>query len=213
MKIKKLGHCCLFIEIENLKILTDPGAWTDYPIDLPTVDIILITHEHQDHFHVSSLVSFLKVAPSARVITNKSVGALLDKEGIHYELLSHGENKTFSGVLIEAFGEMHAEIYDTIGRVENTGYFIGEKLFYPGDAFTIPGKKVDVLALPVAGPWIKSKEAIDYAKEVKPRVVFPVHDAMLRDDRATPFYFVPTKALEGTGIEFVTLLAGEEKEF
>ena len=28
MKIKKLGHCCLVIEINGRKIMTDPGSWT-----------------------------------------------------------------------------------------------------------------------------------------------------------------------------------------
>ena len=29
MKITKLGHCCLVIEEKGLKILTDPGSYTD----------------------------------------------------------------------------------------------------------------------------------------------------------------------------------------
>lgn len=60
--------------------------------------------------------------------------------------------------------------------MENTGYFIDEKLFYPGDAFTDPGRPIDVLALPVAGPWVKISESVDYALALKPRTVFPVHD-------------------------------------
>ena len=28
MKVKKLGHCCLIIEENGKKIMTDPGSWT-----------------------------------------------------------------------------------------------------------------------------------------------------------------------------------------
>lgn len=28
MKIKKLGHCCLVVEIEGKKIMIDPGSYT-----------------------------------------------------------------------------------------------------------------------------------------------------------------------------------------
>ena len=28
MKIKKLGHCCLVIETNGKKIMTDPGSYT-----------------------------------------------------------------------------------------------------------------------------------------------------------------------------------------
>ena len=213
MKIKKLGHCCLFIEIQGVKLLTDPGAWTEYPADLPIPDIILITHEHSDHLHVPSLVAFLAVAPHAKIITNASVGKLLDAENIAYETIRDQESRDVLGILIEGFGSHHAEIYGEIGQVENTGYMIGEKLFYPGDALTNPSKPVDILALPVAGPWMRIREAIAYAKEIHPHIAFPVHDAMLRDDRNGAFYYAPTEALKNTDIKFVVMKNGEEKEF
>ena len=42
-----------------------------------------------------------------------------------------------------------------------------------------PGKPVEVLALPVAGPWLKISETIEYAKQVNPKICFPVHDGMM----------------------------------
>ena len=99
-----------------------------------------------------------------------------------------------------------------IPSVENTGYFIANKLFYPGDAFYKPSKPVEVLAVPVAGPWMKVSEGIDYAKEVKPKKCFPVHDGILIPALQETVQRVTKGGLEGTGIEFIPLKEGEEIE-
>lgn len=201
MKITKFGHCALLIEEGGLRILTDPGSYSTIPADLQDIDIILITHEHADHFHLDSLKKILEDCPQAKIITNKSVGKLLDKENISYQVVEDGESVSISGVLIEGFGKEHIEIYKKLMLVQNTGYFIADKLFYPGDAFYDPKKKVDILALPVAGPWCKISEAVDYALSVKPRIAFPVHDAGLKIIGGN--HKVPQMVLKENGIDFV----------
>ncbi len=212
MKIKKLGHCCLLIEIDGARIMTDPGAWSTAQNDVVGVDIILITHEHQDHLHVGSLQTVLKNNPSAKIFTNTAVGKILSAEGISFTLLEDGGSHTEDAITLEGYGTTHASIYDSLFTpVQNTGYFIQNKFFYPGDAFIVPPKVVDVLALPVCGPWMHIRECIDYAKEIKPRVCFPVHDGMLAIHG--PFHMVPKMALEKVGLTFTPMLPGEEKEF
>lgn len=210
MKITKFGHCALLIEEGGLRIITDPGSYSTIPNDLQNIDIILITHEHADHYHVESLVKILKNCPKAKIITNKSVGKLLDKENISYQVVEDGESTNISGILIEGFGNDHIEIYKAFNLVQNTGYFIAEKLFYPGDAFYDPKKKVDILALPVAGPWCKISEAVDYALSVKPRVTFPVHDAVLKIIGGN--HKVPEMVLKKNGIDFVVPEIGKTIE-
>lgn len=213
MKIKKLGHCCLYIEVKGLKALTDPGVFSTSQDELTGLDLILITHEHQDHLHVESLKNVLKNNREACVVSNSSVGKILDKEGIKYTLLEGTSGMTLKDVALEAHDGKHEEIYEEFGQVQNTGYFIDEKLFYPGDSFHNPQKPVDILALPVAGPWCRIGDAIRYALEVKPRVVFPVHDAVVSDVAMSVFHMMPESVLTKEDIEFVSLKAGEEKEF
>ncbi len=57
MKITKFGHCCLFVEHAGVTILTDPGSYSDMDAikALTGIDAFVITHEHQDHFHVDTL--------------------------------------------------------------------------------------------------------------------------------------------------------------
>jgi L-ascorbate metabolism protein UlaG (beta-lactamase superfamily) len=213
IKIKKLGHCCLLIKTSGLTILTDSGNFSTEQDVVTGIDLVLITHEHADHLHVDSLKSVLKNNPKAEVITNTSVGKILDAENIKYKIVENGQVFDFSEILIESFDGKHEEIFEDFGQVQNTGYFIGDRLFYPGDSFIDPQKHVDVLALPVAGPWCKIGDAITYALKLKPKNVFPVHDGMLVRERVGGFHKVPQKILTENGINFVGMLEGEEMEF
>ncbi|MEK7170533.1 MAG: MBL fold metallo-hydrolase [Patescibacteria group bacterium] len=227
MRITKLGHCCLIVEIttpasedggtpfvkgdKRVRIMTDPGTFTTAQNEQKNIDIILITHEHQDHLHVDSLKTVLRNNPTAKVITNCGVGAILEREGIPYELLEDKQSKTIAGVLLEGFGEKHGVIYQELGQVVNTGYFIAGRFFYPGDALYDPQKTVEILALPLVGPWLKSSEAVDYAKKLKPKIAFPVHDMLLTYTK--PFLGPMEKFLPPAGIEFKVLELGKKYDF
>ena len=191
--------------------MTDPGTYSTLQNEAKNIDYIFITHEHPDHLHVESLKMVLKNNPKAKIVTNKAVGKLLDVEKNSYELLEHGGSKDFSGIHVEGYGEKHEVIYETFGLVQNTGYFFANRFFYPGDAFYNPGKPIEILALPVAGPWMKISEAIDYAKEVKPKVCFPVHDGGLKGPGIA--HRAPKTILPPAGIEFIEMVEGSTQEF
>jgi len=211
MQITKIGHCCLVVKEQGLTIVTDPGAWSTEQNSLQGIDVILITHEHQDHFHIDSVKQILAHNPEAKIVTNTSVGKLLDMEGIGYEVLDHEQRIEIKGVPIEAFGQVHALIYSEVNQVQNTGFFIAKRLFYPGDAFSNPGKQVEILALPVCGPWMHIAEALDYALELKPKVVFPVHDGMLKI--YGPFHKLPEVVLTQNSMQFIVPELGKKIEF
>ncbi len=60
MKIRKLGHCCLIIEENGKRVMTDPGSYTvTEQENEKNVDLIIITHEHADHLHTDSLKNIL----------------------------------------------------------------------------------------------------------------------------------------------------------
>lgn len=214
MKIKKIGHCCLVIDINDVRILTDPGAFTvDEHKNVSDVDIILITHEHGDHLHTDSLKEIIKNNPDARVYTNSSVGKILDEQGIRYKVLEGTDSETVNDILLEAFDGKHEEIFEDFGIVQNTGYFIANKLFYPGDAYKNPEKNVEVLALPLGGPWCKVPDAIRYAIEVKPNKAFPVHDGILKESGLNINYNHTGRELGERGITFVEMREGDEQDF
>jgi L-ascorbate metabolism protein UlaG (beta-lactamase superfamily) len=214
MKIKKLGHCCFVAEPRiGIRIMTDPGAFSNTQNDEKNIAAVLITHEHADHLHIDSLKKILENNPGVIVITNTSVGKLLDESSIKYVVVEEGEKYDLNGVNIAGFGNLHAEIYGTYGQVQNTGYMI-DKLCYPGDSFQRPDMDVDILALPVCGPWMNTKDAIEYVRDFNPnpRIVFPVHDAMLKDS-VPVMWKIPERFINEFGVKFKKLELGKEEEF
>jgi L-ascorbate metabolism protein UlaG (beta-lactamase superfamily) len=213
MHITKLGHCCLVLEVDGVKILTDPGTFTTVQNSMTGIDVILITHEHADHYHAESVAAVLKNNPGCVVVANAAVAALIAKENIStvVTIVRDGESADIAGIKIEGFGKDHAPIYGEMGKCENTAYMVAQKFYFPGDNFCAPGKAVDVLALPVAGPWMKISDAIDFAKEVKARVAFGVHDGMIHPN----FRGFVGRVLEMfvPATEYVSLADGETKEF
>ena len=210
MKITKLGHCCLLIEIRNKKILTDPGSYTvEGHSKLEDLDYILFTHEHQDHYHLESLKVILEKNPQAVVYANTSVSELLEKEGVTHTKVDHKQNISLGDIPVIGIGEKHALMNSSIPISSNLGFLIDSKLWYPGDAFTNPERPVEILALPVSGPWMKISEAIDYALMIKPKVAFPVHDGT----RFGSAHNLPAKILPAAHIEFVVMIEGDSKEF
>jgi L-ascorbate metabolism protein UlaG (beta-lactamase superfamily) len=212
MKITKLGHCCLLVEINGVTFLTDPGAYTTAQNEVMGINYIVFSHEHSDHLHIESLKQVLAHNPEAKVISNASVGAILAKENIQFMQVSDGEEVEVSGVTISGHGLKHAPIYKEYEQVENTGYFFDKKLFYPGDAFCSPGAPVDILAFPVTGPWCNVSDAMDYLLKVKPAKAFAVHDGnLIRPQGITKR--LPEILSKENGIEFFYLELGKKYDF
>ena len=111
----------------------------------------------------------------------------------------------------EICGSKHAEILPTIPLIQNSGFLIAGRLFFPGDAFTVPNKSVEILALPVCAPWSKLSEVISYLKKVKPKIAFPVHDAILNIKRL--YYHWPEQTMLEIGGGWRVIEEGQCLEF
>lgn len=215
MRITKFGHCCLLIEDKGVRILTDPGSYTTAQNELTDIQIVLITHEHGDHFHVESVKEILNNNPEVLIVTNNSVNELLKKEGImNTKIVEDGESFEYKGIKLNGHGKEHVEIYKDVSRVMNTGYFIGERLYYPGDAFFNPNKEIEILLLPVQGPWCRVKDSIEFALTLKPKIALPVHDGQLNDFGYRSINKGAISAvLPENNIQFIPLEIGKETEF
>jgi len=214
MNITRYGHSCLLVEDNGVRVLTDIGTMNETP-DIAGVSAIVISHEHGDHFDIEKIKEVLKNNPDAQIITHAAVGEKLNEAGISFVAIEPGESLNINGFMIESYGTDHAIIYGDTPPCRNTGFLLANKLFMPGDALhDIPAKPVEILALPTSGPWMKLAEAIDYAKAVKPKAAFPIHDALYTDAvRKGGIATWMERLLTPAGIEFVNVLPGESKEF
>ena len=209
MKITKLGHCCLLIEVAGRRVLTDPGMFTVAQHSaVRDIDVVVITHEHGDHCHTDSVVDIVAANPNVQIVCNASVGAVLQSVELAYTTVAHGQSVLCAGVPIRAHDSTHAEIYEAVGQVPTTGYLIGERLFCPGDSWDQPEFSVEVLALPVAGPWCRIADAIRFALAVRPATVFPVHDGLLNEQGVGITYSHPATQLTAANITFTPLRDG-----
>ncbi len=215
MNITRFEHSCMLVEEQGVRILTDLGSWTEGVPEFDALSALLITHEHHDHFDIEKLKTLSEMNPGIQVITHAAVGKILQEGGIAYTGIEPGETISVSGVSIRSYGTEHAIIYGAALSCRNTGFLVAEKLFIPGDALhDIPSVPVEILALPTGGPWMKVAEAIDYAKAMRPRLVFPIHDAMYtKPYRLTSVPRWMTTNLAPEGIEFVNMQPGDSKEF
>ncbi len=177
MKITHLGHACLLVETAGARILIDPGTLSSGFEGLRDLDAILISHNHEDHLDVPKVVELITANPNAVVLADPE-----SAPSINARAVKRGDRIEVGGSVIDVLGETHAPIYENFPGSANVAFVIDDgALFHPGDSFDVPDVKVDVLALPISGPWLKLGDVIEYLRTVSPRVAIPIHEAAWAD--------------------------------
>jgi L-ascorbate metabolism protein UlaG (beta-lactamase superfamily) len=179
MRLTKFGHSCLLVEEGRARILLDPGTMSDGFEELEGLTAVLFTHQHGDHLDAERLRGVLDRNRGVRVVSDQGSAELLGEAGVDVEVVNDGDEFEVAGVGVRVAGRDHAIIHPDIPVVLNVGYLVAGRLFHPGDAFTLPGQDVDVLAVPAGAPWLKVSEAIEYLRQVRPLVAVPVHEKVL----------------------------------
>jgi len=177
MELTKYEHACFTVEKDGKTIVVDPGAFTtDFSIPEDVVAVI-ITHEHGDHLDNDQLSEIIAKNPDAIVLAPQDVTATLNT--FETRTVHGGDSFALSGFDLDFYGDDHAVIHPDMDKAQNVGVLIEDRLYFPGDSFTVPEKSVDTLALPVSAPWMKVSEAIEFMKTIGARFTFPTHDALL----------------------------------
>jgi hypothetical protein len=65
---------------------------------------------------------------------------------------------------------------------QNIAFLINEQFLHPGDSLsrTFFNTAVQVIALPVAAPWLTMLSSLDFAYQNRPEQVLPVHDGFVK---------------------------------
>lgn len=187
MKIEKIGHSCVVIELNGKRLLIDPGLFVFIenklkPEDLGPVDVVLITHTHPDHYYPEALKKIFAIKPF-RLLVGSETKDVMEKDGLGIQpvIAIAGGVCELEGFSIKAFDCPHEQI--PISCPHNMAYKVNDLVYHPGDSYFVPKDlgAVKILLLPNGGPWATTKGTVEFAKEIMPEVAMPIHDAMHKD--------------------------------
>ena len=184
VKITCIKHASMEINYNGVEIQVDPvGMWlkpeTDYAT-FPKANIILITHEHKDHFDREAITCVR--TPATSTYSNTAVYNMF-RNSIP---LKNGDSIVYApDIKIEAvpaynYTEGHTQFHPK-GR--DNGYILtldGLRIYIAGDTEDIPEmeaiKDIDIAFLPCNQPYTMTvDQLVKAAKTIKPKVLFPYH--------------------------------------
>jgi len=198
-RVTFLGHATLLLEVDDLRILTDPVLHDGMgPVRRQTkavlpelfadLDAVFISHGHHDHLDLASLRA-LPGKPT--VIVPKGFGAMFAKAvGGPVEEVEPGDRLTIDRVHFEVTAAEHSGKREPLGPA---GPAIGcvirgsRSVYFPGDTDLFPGMDalagtLDLALLPVWG-WgpnigpghMDPGRAAEAAAILRPHLAVPIH--------------------------------------
>lgn len=176
MKITKYDHSSIIIEKDDFSIIIDPVEYTTKIPDYRNVKAFIITHLHSDHYQPVAFGRLLSLNPSAPIFTPDDNAPNIPNPTI----VNDGQSTQIDTFHLSFYGENHASIVDDHIPCQNISVIIDNKIVHPGDSLlTPPLQSPQLLFAPLAAPWCKASEVVDYINTIKPQHVIPIHDAIL----------------------------------
>ncbi|TPE48821.1 MBL fold metallo-hydrolase [Amaricoccus solimangrovi] len=207
--IHPVRHASFVMTTPGLVVYSDPVWGAELYDGLPRPGLILITHEHKDHFDPETLSAL--VGEDTRLVTNPSVHDKLP-EALRMKAtpLANGESATAGDIGIEAVPAYNTTPdrlqYHPKGR--DNGYVLtigGQRIYIAGDTEDIPELRaqedIDIAFVPMNLPYTMDVEqAASGVAAFAPKVVYPYHygesdlDAF---EKALEASGAPTKVVRG----------------
>lgn len=176
MKITKYPQSNFLIEENGKKILIDPGNFTfeKYSVDdFPTLDGVLITHQHPDHLDKKAVKALRGLG--IPVYGNSDVASVLGENSVEMSVVESNKEFQAAGFTIKPLDLPHCKMLDGSPGPPNTGFVINGTFFHPGDGIELARLKVENAAIPIAGPTIDYDRAWKLAKSLQAKRVIPMH--------------------------------------
>lgn len=170
VRVTWLGHASVLLACETFTVYVDP--WKVAPT-LSKADLVLITHEHYDHFSAEDIARIS--TPQTRIAGPMAIPLITDR-------LKPGDTLTVGAAAIEAVPAYNIEKEFHPRRNQWVGYLItlgGKRFYHSGDTDRIPemqGLRADVVFLPVGGTYtMDAQAATQTVQDIQPELVIPIH--------------------------------------
>jgi len=222
MKVVRLGQAGLLFRTESACVLVDPyfsdGAYAVSGVHrkkpVPSIawdlrpDLLLITHDHVDHYDPETVPAFVNETTSVTVLSPDSVWRKIRSAGgnNNFVRMEPGVTWTEKGVSVTALPARHSDPYAIGFGLEAEG----RRILITGDTLLDLGWKIperfrnpDFLFLPINGRGnnMNAADAASLAKAVGARHAVPVHYGML-DDCSPDAFVCESKAVLEDGVEY-----------
>ncbi len=182
LSITLIGHGTLAFTYNGKVVHVDPWTKLANYSKLPKADLILITHEHQDHLDLDAVSKIKK--ENVKIFANQKAAEKLPGATV----MKNGDVNVVDGITIEAVPAYNLVHKRSSGepfhpKGVGNGYVItfGDKRVYvAGDTENTPEmkalKNIDIAFLPMNLPYTMTPEMVaDAAKSFKPKVLYPYH--------------------------------------
>lgn len=197
MRIEFVGHATVAVDLDGVRILTDPLLRNRVvhlrrvvPVDLRSrrgVDVVLISHAHYDHLDLPSLERLGKEIP---VVVPRGLGRMLRRRRFQSVLeVDVGESIAIGELVIRAVPAEHPGSRNPFGvSADALGYVLtgSRSVYFAGDTDLFAGMAelgpVDLGLVPISG-WgpglgpghLDPERAARAVALVRPAVVVPIH--------------------------------------
>ncbi len=168
-----LGHDSFRLKGEKV-IYIDPWKLA---ADAEKADVILVTHDHHDHFSQEDISKISKA--ETVVVAPQSVATKLGGKTL---IVKPGDKLSAAGVAIEVTPAYNPNKKFHPKSAGHVGYIVtlnGKRIYHTGDTDLIPEMaqiKADIALLPVSGTYVMTaKEAAEAANTIKPGLAIPMH--------------------------------------
>ena len=184
VSIHPVAHASVIIQTRDHVIYVDPVGEPATYAAFPAPDLVLITHEHGDHFDPTLLADIL--TPSAFITCNPAVyDKLTGAQKVQANPLANGETNSMQEMGIQAIPAYNT----TEGRTQfhpkgrDNGYVLdlaGFRIYISGDTEDIPEMRalegIDLAFVCMNLPFTMDAEAAASAvAEFAPTYVYPYH--------------------------------------
>ncbi|MBX3582797.1 MAG: MBL fold metallo-hydrolase [Rhizobiaceae bacterium] len=182
--ITPISHASFIMSTPGLVIYNDPVGGGALYEGQPSAGLVLITHEHGDHFDPETLAAV--VGADTKLVVNPAVLEKLPEDmKAKATAIGNGENTTVGAIQIEAIPAYNLtedrKKYHPQGR--DNGYVLtvdGMRVYIAGDTEDIPEmralKDIDIAFVPMNLPYTMDEtQAASAVAEFKPAVVYPYH--------------------------------------